>query len=186
MLGSLTPGKQGFGTTTWLTKNLRLPTIDRTNWTAIGQEELPQAGGQYTQYSIRTAVKRSHTGMGTVGQEMTSIVTAIFYVLSTLTSTFETAMTTAGLTILDAQLGSNNEFVLLVADNNLSVGDTIQVNPQGAIGAVSYVSSVPATATINAATGLVTAVAVNTGTPTVITATDATGKTGQVSITVFA
>jgi len=180
-----TAGKQGFGTTTWLTKNLRLPTIDRTNYTAIGQEELPAAGGQYTQYSIRTAVKRGDTGLGAVGQEMVSITTAVFYVLSTLVSAFESAMTTAGLTILDAKLGTG-ALALSYADNTIFVGDNAAPTITGAIGTVSYASGTTGHATVDATTGVVTGVGAGTS---VITVTDTyTGgtKTATFTVTVLA
>jgi len=182
--GAVTAGKQGFGTTTWLTKNLRLPTIDRTNWTAIGQEELPTAGGQYTQYSIRSAIKRSVTGMGAVGQEMTSIVTAIFYVLSTVTTAFESAMTTAGLTILNAQPATGNEFIVTTPDTTIAVGDFTTLTPQGAVGAVTYaVSDATKFASVNA--NGVTSVALAPG-ANIVTVTDSLGNTGTITINVIA
>jgi hypothetical protein len=176
-----TKGKQGFGTTTWLTKNLRLPTIDRTNYTAIGQEELPQAGATYNQYAIRSAIKSSHTGMGTVGQEMTSIVTAIFYVISTAVSAFESAMTTAGLTILNSTTGAG-ALTLNYVDDTIFVGDNTIPTIVGAIGVVTYESATVGKATVDADTGVVTAVAAGTS---VITATDTyTGGTQEATFTV--
>lgn len=82
--GTLTLGKEGFGTVKQITKNLRLPTLANTNWLAINQEEKPVAGGQYTQYSIRIKTNRGDMGgVSAMGQNVESITTHIFYVLST-------------------------------------------------------------------------------------------------------
>ena len=96
-----TPGSEGFGTPRWILKNLRMPTLENTGWTALHQDERPIPGGLYTQYSLKQAVKRGELqGMGAVGQEMTSVTTHVFYVLTGAVSTaFETACTTAGITI---------------------------------------------------------------------------------------
>ena len=96
-----TPGSEGFGTPRWILKNLRVPTLANTGWTALHQDERPIPGGLYTQYSLKQAVKRGELqGMGAVGQEMTSVTTHVFYVLTGAVSTaFETACTTAGITI---------------------------------------------------------------------------------------
>ena len=96
-----TPGSEGFGTPRWIMQHLRMPTLANTGWTALHQDERPIPGGLYTQYSLKQAVKRGELqGMGAVGQEMTSVTTHVFYVLTGAVSTaFETACTTAGITI---------------------------------------------------------------------------------------
>ena len=182
---SYTVGKQGFGTTTWLTKNLRLPTIDRTNYTAIGQDELPQAGGTYNQYSIRIAVDRGDLGMGVVGGAQTSITTAIFYVLvGSVATAFESAITTAGLTILNAVATSGAEFTITTPDSTIVVGDFTTLTPVGAVGAVTYVSGTTTVIATVDANG-VTSAGLVAGT-TVITATDSLGNTGTITLTVIA
>jgi len=184
---SKTDGAQGFGTVTWLTKNLRLPTIDRTNWTAIGQDELPQAGGTYNQYSIRIATNRGFSGMGAVGATLTSVTTHIFYVLvGAVATAFEAAITAAGIPMLIADAaGLTGTFQLTTTDNVIGVGDFTTITPVGNVGAVTYaVSDAAKFATVNAATGL-TSVALAAGANTV-TATDAAGNTGTIVITVIA
>jgi hypothetical protein len=96
---AFTTGVEGFGTVKQITKNLRLPTLATTNWTAINQEERPVAGGQYTQYSLRIKTNRGTMGMNVVGQDVNSITDHIFYVLSTLVSDFEDALVNAGIEI---------------------------------------------------------------------------------------
>ena len=105
--GTVTKGVEGFGTVKQITKNLRLPTVATTNWTAINQEERPVAGGQYTQYSLKIKTNRGTMGMNVVGQEVSSITDHVFYVLSTLTSDFETALTNAGIQIKNALTGAD-------------------------------------------------------------------------------
>lgn len=98
--GSLTAGKEGFGTIKQITKNLRLPTLANTNWLALNQEEKPVAGGQYTQYSIKIMTNRGDMGgVSAMGQNVESITTHIFYVLSTLVTDWEKALATAGISI---------------------------------------------------------------------------------------
>lgn len=96
-----TPGSEGFGTPRWIMQHLRMPTLANTGWTALHQDERPIPGGLYTQYSLKQAVKRGELqGMGAVGQEMTSVTTHVFYVLTgAVSDAFEAACTTAGITI---------------------------------------------------------------------------------------
>lgn len=98
--GTLTAGKEGFGTVKQITKNLRLPTLANTNWLALNQEEKPVAGGQYTQYSFKIKTDRGNLGgVSAMGQVIESVTTHIFYVLSSLVSAWETAIINAGIAI---------------------------------------------------------------------------------------
>ena len=106
--GTLTAGTEGFGTVKQITKNLRLPTLANTNWLAIGQDERPVPGGQYTAYVLKLkTVDAEQGGVSTIGQELTSITTHKFYVLSTLVSAWETALTEAGIQVTLAANGTN-------------------------------------------------------------------------------
>ena len=106
--GTLTAGTEGFGTVKQITKNLRLPTLANTNWLAIGQDERPVPGGQYTAYVLKLkTVDAEQGGVSTIGQELTSITTHKFYVLSTLVSAWETALTEAGIQVTLAADGTN-------------------------------------------------------------------------------
>lgn len=100
-------GTEGFGTVKQITKNLRLPTLANTNWLAIGQDERPVPGGEYTCYILKLkTVDAEQGGVSTVGQELTSVTTHKFYVLGTLVTAWEAAMTEAGLQISLAANGS--------------------------------------------------------------------------------
>lgn len=93
-------GKPGFGTYTHILHNLRLPTIENTRYGSQNEEEMPIMGGIYTQYTLEYKKNRHLMGGGSaVGQDITSITTHVFYVLSTLVSSFETALSDAGLSI---------------------------------------------------------------------------------------
>ena len=93
-------GTEGFGTVKQITKNLRLPTLANTNWLAIGQDERPIPGGTYNCYILKLkTVDAEQGGVSTVGQELTSVTTHKFYVLSSLFTAWESAMTEAGIQI---------------------------------------------------------------------------------------
>ena len=137
-----TPGSEGFGTPRWILKNLRMPTLENTGWTALHQDERPIPGGLYTQYSLKQAVKRGELqGMGAVGQEMTSVTTHVFYVLTgAVSAAFEAACATAGI-----QIDTVNKAVTAVALGNISitaaaatsgVAITYTTTPSGVTGAI--------------------------------------------------
>lgn len=179
--GSLTAGTEGFGTVKQIVKNLRLPTVENTNWLALTQDERPVAGGQYTQYSIRMQADRGVMGTSVVGSQVTSITDHIFYVLSTQTTAFESALTTAGLTIINA-INKTGAFTVSCSDTTIAVGDNTTVVAAGAVGTVTFASGTAGVATVNSTTGVVTAVSAGTS---VITATDTyTGGTQTATITI--
>ena len=137
-----TPGSEGFGTPRWILKNLRMPTLANTGWTALYQDERPIPGGLYTQYSLKQAVKRGELqGMGAVGQEMTSVTTHVFYVLNgTVSAAFEAACATAGI-----QIDTVNKAVTAVTLGNISIAAaaatsgvaiTYTTTPSGVTGAI--------------------------------------------------
>lgn len=106
--GSLTAGTEGFGTVKQITKNLRLPTLANTGWLAIGQDEKPVPGGQYTCYILKLkTVDAEQGGVSTIGQELTSVTAHKFYVLSSLITAWESAMTDAGIQISLAADGTS-------------------------------------------------------------------------------
>lgn len=86
------PGKEGFGTYSFLLHNLRIPTHDRTRFLAINQDETPIIGAKYNQYTIHYCANRGILGSNAVGDEVRSRTTHVFYVNQTLASTFEEAL----------------------------------------------------------------------------------------------
>jgi len=84
-----TAGLEGFGTSWFLTKNIKLPTVENMRFMGEHQDELPIANSLYDQYSIFLESARNITGQGAVGQAMVSKTVHVIYVLSSLSSTFE-------------------------------------------------------------------------------------------------
>ena len=80
-------------------KDLRLPSLEATRFTSPTLEEMPVVGGLYNQYTLEYCKDRGILGTDAVGDDVTSITTHVFYVLSTLATAFEAAVTAAGLTL---------------------------------------------------------------------------------------
>lgn len=180
---SWTKGVEGFGTVAWITKNLRLPTYENVRFAGLALEERPIPGGQYTQYSIRVSNSRTGIGLSAVGQQVTSITDHIFYVESGQVSAWETALSNAGLTLLNAVATSGNELILSTPRTTVFVGEPITLTLEGAVGEVTYVAGDTHVTIADEHIGV--AVAATAGTVTV-TATDALGKTGSIALTVLA
>ena len=90
------PGKEGFGTYSFILHNLRIPTHDRTRFLALNQDETPIMGAKYNQYTIYYCTNRGVLGTNAVGDIVKSRTTHVFYVKSDLASTFETALQKIG------------------------------------------------------------------------------------------
>lgn len=96
----VTGAAEPFGSAWYITKNLRLPSSSNTRFMAVNSDERPIDGASYNQYSFRYSVERDITGMGAVGQSMTSVTDHIIYVKSDLATAFETLLlTSTGLSI---------------------------------------------------------------------------------------
>lgn len=85
-----TPGESGFGTTNWLMRNFRIPTYVNTNWLSLRQDDRPIPGVKYNQYTFHVEADRGElTGMGAVGQKMTSKTTHVLYIAENEATEFE-------------------------------------------------------------------------------------------------
>ena len=105
--GTYTIGTEGFGTVKQITKNLRLPTLANTGWLAIGQDERPVPGGEYTCYILKLKTEDAEQGgVSTIGQALTSVTTHKFYVLGTLLTAWNAALLEAGILVTDVTDGS--------------------------------------------------------------------------------
>jgi hypothetical protein len=175
-----TLGALGFGDDAWMLRSIMLPTAENVRYFGISKDERPIMGGQYTEYALRYSIAKDGND-GTWGAG-TSVTTHVFYVLSTLQAAFETALNITFPGIIEIA-GPN--VLVLTGDSvlDLSLAETTTIVAQNGTAPYSYVSSIVGVATIVAGTGVVTAVGVGT---TVITATDAGGKTGTFSLTVVA
>ena len=175
--------KLGVGTYDMLIQDLRLPTYENTNWISMNKMEMPIVGEKYTQYVLEYEVERGIMGLGSAGALVTARTTHVFFVKSDLVTAFDTILNTI---VNDVQVvsypGAAQE-LFIVGDTliDLSAAEKTQLEVEGANGAINWVSGTTATATV--AGGLVTPVAVGT---TVITATDASGNSGSITIEVVA
>lgn len=87
------PGKEGFGTYSYLLHNLRIPTSARTNAFAPNQDEAPIIGAKYNQYTIHYCADRGPLGLNAVGDTVKSVTTHVFYVKDDLDNDFSSAIT---------------------------------------------------------------------------------------------
>jgi len=90
-----TPGKEGFGTSWWLTKNVRLPTQEATRFMGEDQDERPTVGSIYNQYVLKYAAQRNIGSLDYVGGLGVSHTDHIFWVPQTLATAFEGLITSA-------------------------------------------------------------------------------------------
>ena len=175
--------KLGVGTYDMLIQDLRLPTYENTNWISMNKMEMPIVGGKYTQYVLEYEVERGIMGLGSAGALVTARTTHVFFVKSDLVAAFDAILNSI---VSDVQVvsypGATQE-LFIVGDTliDLSANEKTQLEVEGANGAINWVSGTPATAGV--VNGLVTPVAVGT---TVITATDASGNSGSITIEVVA
>lgn len=105
-LVTLTPGKEGVGTYSWILHNLRLPTTAHTDAWSINQKEMPIPGAKYTQYTLHYCVDRGTLGLNAVGHQVTTATTHVFYVLESLAESFENALTGADYTPAEGEDGA--------------------------------------------------------------------------------
>lgn len=86
-------GKEGFGTYSWILRNLRLPTEMRVRAFGINQDETPIVGAKYNQFTIHYCTDRGVLGTNSIGDVVTSLTTHVFYVHEDLSDDFELALT---------------------------------------------------------------------------------------------
>ncbi len=85
-----TDNVQPFGTGEWIQENLRFPTYYNNRWAALNEDEKPQLGAIYTEYTFEYSVPREGLrGLSAVGQKVESVTNHVFYVLNSLVTDFE-------------------------------------------------------------------------------------------------
>lgn len=94
---------QPFGTAWYITKNLRMPTTSNTRFMGLDAEERPIDGAKYAEYSFDFTSERDITGIGAVGQLMTSQTNHIVFVKSDLVTAFEAILTGEGISTVLAK-----------------------------------------------------------------------------------
>lgn len=85
-----------FGTYDYMIRNIELPTFANRAWLNPNEEQQPIAGGHYNQYTIVMQSEVGVQGMSHIGQVVEARTTHIFYVLDTLASSFESALSKVG------------------------------------------------------------------------------------------
>lgn len=120
-------GKEGFGTYTYIMKNLRLPTLEALRFSSPTQDEMPVIGMLYNQYTLEYCKDRGIMGSDAVGDTVTSITHHVFFVRQDLAEAFEAAITAAGLeTITNEDDPDVPEIVVAVpAGQTVKQGETI-------------------------------------------------------------
>jgi hypothetical protein len=121
-------GKEGFGTYTYIMKNLRLPTLEALRFGSPTQDEMPVIGMLYNQYTLEYCKDRGIMGSDAVGDTVTSITHHVFFVRQDLAEAFEAAITAAGLleTITNEDDPDVLEIVVAVpAGQTVKQGETI-------------------------------------------------------------
>lgn len=89
-------GAEGFGTYSYMIKDLRLPTAANTRWTRIAKDETPIPGAKYNQYTLYYCVNRGVMGGDAVGEVVKSRTAHVFYVNTAIAAAFETALSQVG------------------------------------------------------------------------------------------
>lgn len=84
-----TPGVLGQGTAWFITKNLRMPTIENIRFKGTNEDERPIADALYTQYTFVLEANRNFTGQSAVGQKLESKTRHIIYLENSLVSAFD-------------------------------------------------------------------------------------------------
>lgn len=86
-----------FATGEWLTENLRFPTYPNLRYASANEDERPIPGATYVQYAFEyVSPRRGLTGQGSVGQMLSSVTHHVFYVLDSLATEFDKAISKVG------------------------------------------------------------------------------------------
>ena len=114
--------EEEFATGNWLVHNLRFPSYPNVRYNSINGDETPVMGELYTQYSFQYEADRKNlSGLGTVGQKLTSITNHVFYVINSLVGTFEAALKKA----FGADIIANMNTIEIIGNDSVTKGATV-------------------------------------------------------------
>ena len=88
-------GKEAFGNTWWILKNLRLPTAEAIRFSAINLDERPIDGALYDEFTFSMNTTRNIRGNSVVGEVANSTTSHTFYVKNDLSASFQTLIDAA-------------------------------------------------------------------------------------------
>lgn len=101
--------KEGVGTYWTMLKNVQIQTSLRTGiFNQDNDDSKIVPGASYNQYVFDYECERDHTGMGAVGEKLVSITKAVFWINTTISNNFETAVKAAGVVVDDIEVASDN------------------------------------------------------------------------------
>lgn len=114
-------GQDPFGTGQWLIENLRFPSYPNIRYAAVGSDNYPIAGADYTMFSFAYESPRPGLGgVSGVGQYMVAVTRHIYYVHSSVADKFETLLGNLGrveLTKNDGKISTE------LSEDNVPSGD---------------------------------------------------------------
>lgn len=121
--GKIVPGVPAFCDSSWILRNLRLPTLANTNYWSVTKDEMPVAGGKYNQYVIRICKDRDGIAGEVVGQRATSVTTHVFYVLKSEVENFEKVLVALNADDSEVTIEEGTKADAVFADPYLTAGE---------------------------------------------------------------
>ncbi|MDA3855337.1 MAG: hypothetical protein PF569_03700 [Candidatus Woesearchaeota archaeon] len=115
-----TDGVSGFGTDDWMTRNIMIQTAENVRHFGLHKDERPVIGGNYTQYTLEYSIEKDGSTGIVAGHK--SITTHVFYVLSSLVTSFEAALINASIEIDTVGTAVS---AVTVTSSDLGVSDTV-------------------------------------------------------------
>lgn len=94
--GEKTEPVEPFGTYDYMIRTIELPTYANRAWLNPNEELQPIVGGKYNQYTIRMRSEVGVQGMSHIGQIVEAETLHVFYVLDSISSEFESALSKVG------------------------------------------------------------------------------------------
>ena len=176
--------KLGVGTYEMLIQDLRLPTYENTNWISMNKMEMPIVGAKYTQYVLEYEVERGIMGLGSAGALVTARTTHVLFVKSDLVAAFDAILNTIVDNVQVVSYPGAAQELFIIGDTYLENGSTSKLEVEGANKTITWSVVSGTSATVDSATGLVTAHATNTGDTVIKAVESGTLNEGSITITV--
>lgn len=120
------PGKVGFGDDAWMLSHISLPTAENSRVYGISKDERPIMGGNYTEYVLRYDTPKEDDG---IWAGMRSITTHVFYVLSSLVTSFEAALIDASIPFITNGITVTNVTVANASVTTAAGANGVQLVP---------------------------------------------------------
>lgn len=130
----ISENKEPFATGAWIQENLRFPSYPNVRYAGMFEDERPDLGAVYTQYTFETRVRRNGLGgLSAVNQFVESVTRHVYYVKNDIVADFEAAIETAfGDCAIVSQFAANIVSANTIANDSQAVqlvGEVIPENP---------------------------------------------------------